>query len=505
MSKYNFKVDLKNRNSIALIIDSIMPNSKVLEFGCAHGRLTKYLKEEMNCHVTIVEIDEEAGIEAKQYAGQAFLGTVKGDIEQYYWADHLNEKFDYIIFADVLEHLYDPKEVLMRSQSFLNENGEIIVSIPNIAHNSVIIDLLKGDFKYRKLGILDDTHIRFFTKKSFQRMINQIETLTITKELATYSEVGQNEIENSYEEVNRYLRRGLKENLLGNIYQYIFVIGQNEFNKIDKKNIGIEEYRPYELTLFWKTDSEDFNEKNSIKYQYTPSILKGKIILPKGIRITQLRLDPCESNALIKVVDISGIDANGNKKELNIVSHNAQFIGENYYLFEQKDPWLIIEGMDVSINSIYFEIELIDSEMTENMSRAVQNLIECKFELTNNHVNNLERHINSIETINRQLKEEIYLKENHISNIESINKQLKEEIDLKENHIKNLENLKYMQEKAIKQIQYEIEKLKKDNEASNKQIYELTRQIQTQQAELKRIYTSRIYKLMNRKMGRESK
>ena len=547
MSKYNFEVDLKNRNSIALIIGSIIPNSTVLEFGCAHGRLTKYLKEKMNCRVTIVEIDEEAGIEAKGYAEKAFLGNSKGDIEQYYWAEHLNEKFDYIVFADVLEHLYNPKEVLMRSQSFLNDNGEIIVSIPNIAHNSVIIDLLKGDFKYRRLGILDDTHIRFFTKKSFERMINQIETLTVTKELATYSEVGQNEIENSYEEVNRYLMRGLKENLLGNVYQYIFVMSKNKFNMRNEKNIDIEEYKLYELTLFWKTEVEDFNEKNSIKYQYTPSRLKGKITLPKGIRITQLRLDPFESNGLIKVIDISGIDANGNKKGLNIVANNAQLIGANYYFFEQKDPWFIIEGIDPSIDDIYFEIELLDSEMTENMIKAVQNLIKYKFTLTNNHINNLENHINDIEVVNKQLEEKLDLKENHISNIETFNKQLEEELvlkenhisnietfnkqleeelglkenhinnieainkqleaqlDLKENYIKNLEDLKCIQEKAIEQIQYEVEQLDKDNKTFNEQIYELTKQIQTQQEELNHIYASKIYKLMNRKIGRENK
>jgi cyclopropane fatty-acyl-phospholipid synthase-like methyltransferase len=66
MSKYNFDLDMESNNSNSVILRNIKSNSSVLEIGCAHGRMTKYLKEQLNCEITIVEIDEEAGTEASK-------------------------------------------------------------------------------------------------------------------------------------------------------------------------------------------------------------------------------------------------------------------------------------------------------------------------------------------------------------------------------------------------------------------------------------------------------
>jgi 2-polyprenyl-3-methyl-5-hydroxy-6-metoxy-1,4-benzoquinol methylase len=71
--------------------------------------------------------------------------------------------FDYIIFGDVLEHLYDPQKLLIRIKKYLADSGKILCSIPNIMHASVLLPLLKGEFRYQDSGILDRTHIRFFT------------------------------------------------------------------------------------------------------------------------------------------------------------------------------------------------------------------------------------------------------------------------------------------------------------------------------------------------------
>ena len=78
MSKYDFELDMKTQNSNSVILNNIKPNSIVLEVGCAHGRMTKYLKETLNCTVDIVEIDWEAGDVAKQWARYAWLGPEEG-------------------------------------------------------------------------------------------------------------------------------------------------------------------------------------------------------------------------------------------------------------------------------------------------------------------------------------------------------------------------------------------------------------------------------------------
>ena len=145
MSNYDFTLDMKTDNSNSLILRNIKPHSLVLEMGPAHGRMTKYLKEQLHCEVYIVEKDEEAGKVASQYATEAIIGDVQGDLEKPWWsANLLDIKFDYIIFADVLEHLHDPKKVLEDAKFLLKDTGSVLLSIPNIAHNAVLIDLLQN-------------------------------------------------------------------------------------------------------------------------------------------------------------------------------------------------------------------------------------------------------------------------------------------------------------------------------------------------------------------------
>ena len=82
-------------------------------------------------------------------------------------------KFDTIIFADVLEHLVDPEGVLINLKSKLAPGGEIFASIPNIRHWYIFQQLLQGDWEYSEHGLLDKTHLRFFTKKSIVRMFKK--------------------------------------------------------------------------------------------------------------------------------------------------------------------------------------------------------------------------------------------------------------------------------------------------------------------------------------------
>lgn len=169
--KYNNPVNPVEENTVyGIIHTSIEPNSTVLEFGPAGGWTTKYLKKELNCKVYIVEINKEGYDTAIQYAD----GGILGDIESFSWIDAFKGiSFDYIIFADVLEHLHDPYSVLRRSVELLKDNGEIILSVPNIANNNIILNLLDNKFPYTEMGILDNTHIKFFAYHQLLEMINK--------------------------------------------------------------------------------------------------------------------------------------------------------------------------------------------------------------------------------------------------------------------------------------------------------------------------------------------
>jgi len=115
------------------------------------------------------ELNEEIVQEHTQNIDKVIIG----DIEQLD-PPFLENFFDFIIFGDVLEHLVDPQRVLEKYTKYLKNNGVIIASIPNIKHYSVLINLVFRDrFEYKSVGILDKSHLRFFTKKEIINMFNR--------------------------------------------------------------------------------------------------------------------------------------------------------------------------------------------------------------------------------------------------------------------------------------------------------------------------------------------
>jgi len=165
MSKYDIPMVDSIDTIPGKIMSRIRQGSNVLEFGCANGRMTKYMQQRLQCKVFIVEIDREAFDVAVQYAEDGFCG----DIEQFEWVNKAAQnKFDYIIFADVLEHLKEPEKVIAQAANLLNEDGEIVISIPNVAHFDILANLYLNHFKYTKIGLLDDTHIHFWGKEDLQ-------------------------------------------------------------------------------------------------------------------------------------------------------------------------------------------------------------------------------------------------------------------------------------------------------------------------------------------------
>ena len=98
--------------------------------------------------------------------------VVVGDVEQLdLVAEFGRASVDVVIFADVLEHLKNPLAALRQARELLAEGGYVVASIPNIAHGAARLGLLQGRFEYRDLGLLDDTHLRFFTRSSVENLL----------------------------------------------------------------------------------------------------------------------------------------------------------------------------------------------------------------------------------------------------------------------------------------------------------------------------------------------
>lgn len=217
MNQYDMSLDLTTKNSLSVIIERIRFDSKILEFGPSYGRLTHFLKKQMNCEVYCVEIDKNAAKETSKYSQKMIIG----DIESLDWEKEIeNEKFDYIIFADVLEHLRNPTKILKIVQKYLQESGSIIISIPNVAHSAILIDLLQDKFIYKDVGLLDNTHIKLFTKTTLDTMINEC-GLHKFFETSIVKEPEETEFNNSYNELPENVTSYLKNKPHSNSYQFI--------------------------------------------------------------------------------------------------------------------------------------------------------------------------------------------------------------------------------------------------------------------------------------------
>lgn len=145
---------------------SLMPaNARVLDVGCGAGGVTLAINSDKNNTVVCVEPDPERAAVARSRG----LEVVCGFFDESFCESC--GKFDAILFGDVLEHLVDPARVLTLARRCLSEGGVIIISVPNVAHWTVRLRLLLGKFDYRDSGIMDATHVRWFTRKTLLAML----------------------------------------------------------------------------------------------------------------------------------------------------------------------------------------------------------------------------------------------------------------------------------------------------------------------------------------------
>lgn len=354
MSKYNFDLELYPPNSLSLIIDMIKPNTKVLEFGPAHGRLTKYLKENLNCVVDIVELDFEAGKEASQYANRALLGVKDGDIENYIWFDLYNKgDYDYIIFADVLEHLRRPQDVVRKCCELLNDSGSILISLPNIAHNSILINLYFNRFKYTDLGLLDDTHLKFFALEDLATLykhtglsITEFHTLEVPSELTEQAQF----FTAAYKKVEKLL----SDRKFGNVYQFVFKLEKIEHVDIEIESIdetGVERIKT--LATLYFDHGTGYNQQDK-ETRILDALGNIKVRFNISENTKSLRFNPIEGVPCnVRILDIK-TDARINS--IQPINSTKEY-SENEYFdeFLNTDPMYEITG-DFE-NATYIEIE----------------------------------------------------------------------------------------------------------------------------------------------------
>jgi 2-polyprenyl-3-methyl-5-hydroxy-6-metoxy-1,4-benzoquinol methylase len=163
---YRRTFDPASGDSLARLSRWIRPGASVLELGAAAGYFTEWLKEQ-GASVDVVDIDPEAGRATEPFARRVVIADLDSDG----WEAALSgnggpPRYDFIVCADVLEHVRDGARLLARLRPLLVPGGELLLSVPNVAHAAIIAGLFDDCFEYGGEGLLDPTHLRLYTWRS---------------------------------------------------------------------------------------------------------------------------------------------------------------------------------------------------------------------------------------------------------------------------------------------------------------------------------------------------
>jgi len=141
-----------------------------LEFGCGFGGFSALVKERFDAEAWAVEIDEKSAKAASEKLDKVINSDAHEAIDKL-----PDNYFDCVILFDILEHLVDPYLLLISVKKKLTENGVVVTSIPNIRYYRTLVSLvIHGNWDYKDHGVLDKTHLRFFTYKSILKMFDQL-------------------------------------------------------------------------------------------------------------------------------------------------------------------------------------------------------------------------------------------------------------------------------------------------------------------------------------------
>lgn len=166
---YAYEIDLDDEGLTPVkLIRMVGENRRVLELGAASGHMSRVLKEKRGCAVVGVEIDPRWAELARPHCERVIVG----DLDRLDFAETFgDDRFDVILCADVLEHLRDPWRVLGDACNYLKPDGRVVISVPNAAFHGILAEMCDARFGYRKLGLLDETHLRFFTRRELELLV----------------------------------------------------------------------------------------------------------------------------------------------------------------------------------------------------------------------------------------------------------------------------------------------------------------------------------------------
>lgn len=351
------KIEIEDASSIGQILGMVPKNSTVLEFGCSFGYMTKFMKEELNSKVSVVELDPNAFKVAMQYA----IDGICCDVDMLEWVNYFEpNKFDVIIFADVFEHLRCPEIVLKNTKKLLKDDGYLLFSVPNIAHDDILSNLYCNQFQYTSLGLLDNTHIHFFAYKSLEPFAKSGGYSIIRKRYTYTPRLATEQAEFIPPDKRKMLETLFASHACGDVYQFVCKLQKKEY--VEEKHIEqqsdllkLNEQQIESIVYF--DNGEGFQAGNSLtilKFVNSEQQYQYEIKVPDNTRA--IRFDPMEREKCI-VLGLQ-ITVKDTMETVEETGSNGIFCFGSY-IFDTTDPQIFIDFMGKKVECLYLKALII--------------------------------------------------------------------------------------------------------------------------------------------------
>lgn len=216
--QYEYAVDLNANNAATNVVRMVGTEKRVLEIGAGPGSITRLLQGHGKCRVTAVELDEKAIEKLGPFCEKIY----RCDLNDPAWTGQVTQdgKFEVVVAADVLEHLYKPWETLEALKAVMADDGCVVISLPHAGHNAVVACLVQEDFEYQDYGLLDKTHIRFFGIHNIQRLFDNA-GMKIVDAAFVVRAPERTELARSWSRLPAEMKQALTCNRFGQVYQVV--------------------------------------------------------------------------------------------------------------------------------------------------------------------------------------------------------------------------------------------------------------------------------------------
>lgn len=298
--------EIEPEGSLAKLARLVPAGATVLDLGAGPGVLGRALRQNKACVVDGVEGNPEAAAHARPfYRTLAVLDLERDRLPELF----AGRRYDAIICADILEHLRDPSFVLTQLPPLLSPAGRILVSLPNIGYAGVVAELIGGDFRYRPDGVLDRTHVRFFTRRSLTEWLAQHE-LAIMAEDSVRRDLRASEFElDAFERLPPAMLRVLLRHPDALTYQFVVAVAPRSqavepAGVADADAAEVPSRPQFDAKLYYRGPGEPFDEQRSIGATGEIGVERQtlRFVVPPALGpIECLRLDPGDRQGYLRL------------------------------------------------------------------------------------------------------------------------------------------------------------------------------------------------------------